>query len=67
VDSFGPVKQAAVLVALYQREGGEMEVILTTRAKHLRRHPSQTVCPLARLMPSQGFSVTLNGLLFQIG
>jgi hypothetical protein len=32
-----------VLVALFQREGGEMEVILTTRAKHLRRHPSQTV------------------------
>lgn len=50
--SFGPVKQAAVLVALYQRAGGEMEVILSTRAKHLRRHPSQTVCSLAQLAPS---------------
>ena len=43
MSSFGPVKQAAVLVALFQRKGGDLEVILTTRAKHLRRHPSQTV------------------------
>ena len=41
MSSFGPVKQAAVLVALFQRKGGDLEV--TTRAKHLRRHPSQTV------------------------
>lgn len=45
---FGPVKQAAVLVALFQRKGGDLEVILTTRAKHLRRHPSQTALPGGR-------------------
>lgn len=37
------VKQAAVLIGLFERPGGELEVLLTTRAKTMRRQPSQTV------------------------
>lgn len=33
-----------MLLALFERPGGELEVLLTTRAKTMRRQPSQTVC-----------------------
>lgn len=43
--SFGKVKQAAVLVGLFERPNRDLEVLLTTRAKTMRRHPSQTALP----------------------
>jgi hypothetical protein len=40
----GLVRQAAVLVALFQRPGEDgLRVLLTTRASHMRRNPGQTV------------------------
>jgi peroxisomal coenzyme A diphosphatase NUDT7 len=34
-----------VLVLLYERAGGELRVLLTTRSKELRSHPGQTALP----------------------
>ncbi|WVQ83170.1 hypothetical protein IAT38_005308 [Cryptococcus sp. DSM 104549] len=49
---FGIVKQAAVLVVLYQKQGDDkLHVLLTTRAKTLRRHPSQTALPGGKVDP----------------
>ncbi|OCF77062.1 hypothetical protein I204_02771 [Kwoniella mangroviensis CBS 8886] len=49
---FGLVKQAAVLVALFQKEGDDkLHVLLTTRAKTMRRHPSQTALPGGKVDP----------------
>nr|XP_031858238.1 uncharacterized protein CI109_006381 [Kwoniella shandongensis]KAA5525310.1 hypothetical protein CI109_006381 [Kwoniella shandongensis] len=49
---FGLLKQAAVLVALFQKEGDDkLHVLLTTRAKTLRRHPSQTALPGGKVDP----------------
>lgn len=41
------VKQAAVLVALFERpdRSDGLRVLLTTRARHLRSHPGQTALP----------------------
>lgn len=40
----GQARKAAVLIAVYQPEGIDgLRVLLTTRAKHLRRNPGQTV------------------------
>ncbi|WWC86791.1 uncharacterized protein L201_001670 [Kwoniella dendrophila CBS 6074] len=48
----GLVKQAAVLVALFQKEGDDkLHVLLTTRAKTMRRHPSQTALPGGKVDP----------------
>ncbi|ODO07898.1 hypothetical protein I350_03479 [Cryptococcus amylolentus CBS 6273] len=47
---FGIMKQAAVLVALFEKDG-ELHVLLTTRAKTLRRHPSQTALPGGKVDP----------------
>ncbi|GMK54366.1 hypothetical protein CspeluHIS016_0109520 [Cutaneotrichosporon spelunceum] len=42
----GQARRAAVLIAVYQPEGTEdLRVLLTTRAKHLRRNPGQTALP----------------------
>lgn len=42
--SVGEARRAAVLIAVYQSEGtDDLRVLLTTRAKHLRRNPGQTV------------------------
>ncbi|ADV24386.1 hypothetical protein I315_02992 [Cryptococcus gattii Ru294] len=52
VHDFGIVKRAAVLVVLFQREADEkLHVLLTTRAKTLRRHPSQTALPGGKVDP----------------
>ncbi|OXG12703.1 hypothetical protein C366_05518 [Cryptococcus neoformans Tu401-1] len=52
VHDFGIVKQAAVLVVLFQREtDNKLHVLLTTRAKTLRRHPSQTALPGGKVDP----------------
>ncbi|WVO23885.1 uncharacterized protein IAS62_005242 [Cryptococcus decagattii] len=52
VHDFGIVKRAAVLVALFQREADDkLHVLLTTRAKTLRRHPSQTALPGGKVDP----------------
>ncbi|KAL7419386.1 hypothetical protein Q5752_006224 [Cryptotrichosporon argae] len=49
---FGIVKRAAVLVCLFQRPGeARLRVLLTTRAKTLRRHPSQTALPGGKVDP----------------
>ncbi|KAK8847504.1 hypothetical protein IAR55_005362 [Kwoniella newhampshirensis] len=49
---FGMLKQAAVLVVLFRKEGDdELHVLLTTRAKTLRRHPSQTALPGGKVDP----------------
>ncbi|WRT64673.1 uncharacterized protein IL334_001607 [Kwoniella shivajii] len=49
---FGIVKQAAVLVALFQKDGDDqLHVLLTTRAKTMRRHPSQTALPGGKVDP----------------
>lgn len=43
-DSVGQARTAAVLIAVYQPEGQDgLRVLLTTRAKHLRRNPGETV------------------------
>nr|XP_018265343.1 uncharacterized protein I303_01708 [Kwoniella dejecticola CBS 10117]OBR87501.1 hypothetical protein I303_01708 [Kwoniella dejecticola CBS 10117] len=48
----GLVKQAAVLVALFQKDGDDkLHVLLTTRAKTMRRHPSQTALPGGKVDP----------------
>ncbi|WVQ75918.1 hypothetical protein IAR50_005553 [Cryptococcus sp. DSM 104548] len=47
---FGIVKQAAVLVVLFQKDS-KLHVLLTTRAKTLRRHPSQTALPGGKVDP----------------
>jgi len=39
------LKHGAVLVLLYEREGGGLRVLLTTRSKELRSHPGQTALP----------------------
>ncbi|WOO85095.1 Nudix hydrolase 15, mitochondrial [Vanrija pseudolonga] len=42
----GLARRAAVLIAVFQRPGEDgLRVLLTTRAKHLRRNPSQTALP----------------------
>ncbi|WVF69691.1 hypothetical protein IAT40_004470 [Kwoniella sp. CBS 6097] len=52
VADYGIVRQAAVLVALFQKEGDDkLHVLLTTRAKTLRRHPSQTALPGGKVDP----------------
>ncbi|OCF44860.1 hypothetical protein I317_01349 [Kwoniella heveanensis CBS 569] len=52
VADYGKVRQAAVLVALFQKEGDDkLHVLLTTRAKTLRRHPSQTALPGGKVDP----------------
>ncbi|ORY30327.1 NUDIX hydrolase domain-like protein [Naematelia encephala] len=49
---FGLVKQAAVLVPLFQKPGDDkLSVLLTTRAKTLRRHPNQTALPGGKVDP----------------
>ncbi|WVO16634.1 hypothetical protein L204_104313 [Cryptococcus depauperatus] len=46
VPDFGIVKQAAVLVLLFQpSHSDKLHVLLTTRARTLRRHPLQTALP----------------------
>lgn len=46
------MKRAAVLVVLFQREADDkLHVLLTTRAKTLRRHPSQTALPGGKVDP----------------
>ncbi|WVR04712.1 hypothetical protein IAU60_001723 [Kwoniella sp. DSM 27419] len=50
--NLGLVRQAAVLVALFQKEGDDrLHVLLTTRAKTMRRHPSQTALPGGKVDP----------------
>nr|XP_019008376.1 uncharacterized protein I206_06935 [Kwoniella pini CBS 10737]OCF47157.1 hypothetical protein I206_06935 [Kwoniella pini CBS 10737] len=52
ITDLGLVKQAAVLVALYQKAGDDkLHVLLTTRAKTMRRHPSQTALPGGKVDP----------------
>ncbi|WVQ98156.1 hypothetical protein IAU59_005278 [Kwoniella sp. CBS 9459] len=52
VADYGIVRQAAVLVALFQKTGDDkLHVLLTTRAKNLRRHPSQTALPGGKVDP----------------
>ncbi|TXT13163.1 hypothetical protein VHUM_01564 [Vanrija humicola] len=42
----GLARRAAVLIVVFQRPGEDgLRVLLTTRAKHLRRNPSQTALP----------------------
>ena len=41
-----PLRAAAVLIALVEsEENGELHVLLTKRASHLRHHPSQVSFP----------------------
>ncbi|TYJ56010.1 hypothetical protein B9479_003252 [Cryptococcus floricola] len=47
---FGIMKQASVLVVLFEKDS-ELHVLLTTRAKTLRRHPSQTALPGGKVDP----------------
>lgn len=50
--SFGLIRTAAVLVALFQPpRSPHLHVLLTTRAKTLRKHPSQTALPGGQVDP----------------
>ncbi|RXK40981.1 hypothetical protein M231_01829 [Tremella mesenterica] len=49
---YDPIRQAAVLVAVFVKPGREdLSVLLTTRAKTLRRNPNQTALPGGKVDP----------------
>jgi mutator protein MutT len=51
-DELAPRRQAAVLVALFER-GGDAHVVLTRRAAHLRNHRHEVAFPGGRIEPGE--------------